>query len=176
MYLETKRLHLRSIEKADLNDYFDFYSDEENCRYLLNDPWTNDTKETYFEPKLNNQSFLKRTSTLLSVVYHEKAIGEISIISCDMKDTIEIGYIFNSQYAHKGFALESVTAVFDYLFKTLDTHRICADVDARNIKSKRLCENLSMRQEAHHIEDYWNKNEWTDSLIYGILKREWLEL
>lgn len=174
MNIITERLILRPIIQEDMLDYFKFYSDEENCRYLLNEPWNKDNMEDNFKPKLENKSFLKRSSTLLSVVFKNKAIGEISIISCDMKDTIEIGYIFNSDYAHQGFALEALTATFDYLFLNKETHRIYADVDARNFKSTRLCENLSMRKEAHHLEDYWNKGEWTDSLIFAILKREWL--
>lgn len=174
MNLITERLLLRPILEKDMVDYFEFYSEVENCLYLLNEPWTESNMQDNFKPKLENKSFLKRTSTLLSVIYNRKAIGEISIISCDMKDTIEIGYIFNSDYAHQGFALEALTATFDYLFSQQNTHRIYADVDARNFKSARLCENLSMRKEAHHIEDYWNKNEWTDSLIFGILKKEWL--
>lgn len=173
MNLSTERLTLRPIQKEDITDYFEFYSDVENCLYLLNEPWTKENMLENFSPKLENKSFLKRTSTLLSVVYKEKVIGEISIISTNMKETIEIGYIFNSNFSQQGFATEAMIAVFDYLFLTTDTHRVYADVDSRNINSAKLCERLGMRKEAHHIEDYWNKGEWTDSLIFGILKREW---
>lgn len=48
-------------------------------------------------------------------------------------------------------------------------HRIQANLDARNTASAKLCENLGMRREAHFIKDYWNKGEWTDSFIYGML-------
>ena len=32
-----------------------------------------------------------------------------------------------------------------------------------------LCERVGMRKEAHFIEDYWSKGEWTDSFVYGML-------
>ncbi len=34
---------------------------------------------------------------------------------------------------------------------------------------KRLCERIGMRKEAHFIQDFWNKGEWTDSIVYGML-------
>lgn len=32
-----------------------------------------------------------------------------------------------------------------------------------------LCERIDMRKEAHFIQDFWNKGEWTDSIVYGML-------
>jgi len=36
-----------------------------------------------------------------------------------------------------------------------------------------VAQRLGMRKEAHHIRDDFFKGEWTDSLIYAILKSEW---
>lgn len=33
-----------------------------------------------------------------------------------------------------------------------------------------------MRREAHFIQDFWSKGEWTDSYIYAILASEFKEL
>lgn len=29
-----------------------------------------------------------------------------------------------------------------------------------------------MRQEAHHLQDYWSKGEWTDTLIFALLSTD----
>ena len=42
-------------------------------------------------------------------------------------------------------------------------------MDARNLGSAKLCENIGMRREAHFIKDFYSKGEWTDSFIYGML-------
>jgi RimJ/RimL family protein N-acetyltransferase len=30
-----------------------------------------------------------------------------------------------------------------------------------------------MRQEAHLHRDWWGKGEWSDTLVYGLLREEW---
>jgi RimJ/RimL family protein N-acetyltransferase len=60
-----------------------------------------------------------------------------------------------------------------FRFGTLDLHRVYVDVDARNRSSLRVAEKLGMRREAHFVENAWVKGEWTDSVIYALLAREW---
>ena len=60
----------------------------------------------------------------------------------------------------------------NYLCDNHDIHRLYANRDARNLASKRICEKFNMRQEAHFIQDFWNKGEWTDSLIFAMLYDE----
>lgn len=48
------------------------------------------------------------------------------------------------------------------------------NIDSRNQASKKLCERLGMRIEGNFIEDYWNKGEWTNSLIFGMLYSDFL--
>lgn len=173
MNLHTKRLQLRPVEAKDLDDYFEFYQLEDVCQYLPNKPWTAENKTENFESTLSNINLENNSKLLLSVIYQEKAIGVIFIMPDEMIDTFEIGYVFNPTFSRQGFAFEAVSATFDYLFQIVKAHRIFANLDTRNIASMKLCEKLGMRREAHYIEDYWLKGEWTDSYIYGILNREW---
>ena len=53
--------------------------------------------------------------------------------------------------------------------RLIDVYWIIANLDSRNLSSAKLCERIGMRKEAHFIKDYWNKGEWTDSYIYGML-------
>lgn len=93
-----------------------------------------------------------------------------------MKETVEVGFVFNPLHAGKGYTSEAVKNVLAYLFSNLNTHRVQAVLDARNKASVKLCERIGLRKEAHFIQDYWNKGEWTDSYVYAILKDEYLEL
>lgn len=175
MMLSTKRLFLRPIAPQDMNDYYDFYQLESVCAFLPNEPWRADTKQKEFEVKVNNNHLDNHSNLLLSVIYQEKVIGVIYIMPNEMPETYEIGYVFHPNFSKQGLAFEAVSATIDYLFYTLNAHRIFANLDTRNLASKNLCEKLSMRQEAHCIEDYLCKGVWTDSFIYAILKREWLK-
>ena len=58
-------------------------------------------------------------------------------------------------------------------FEDLGLHRIAARCDARNTASARVMERSGMRHEAHLVQSEFIKNEWTDELIYAILRSEW---
>ena len=43
-----------------------------------------------------------------------------------------------------------------------------AQLDARNTASARLATAVGIRPEAHMRQDWWNKGEWTDTLVVGM--------
>ena len=169
MILETERLYIRPFINKDFEDVFEIYSSETVCRYLLEEAWNSTNKKENFGNKLRNNNLDGKSALNLAVLLNEKVIGDISVWYTDMKDTVEIGFVFNPKFSKKGYAKESVRAVIEELFNKYRIHRIQANLDARNIASATLCDNIGMRKEAHFIKDYWNKGEWTDSYVYGML-------
>lgn len=175
MNIKTERLTIRKFNKKDIEDLYEIYQDKDICRYLLHNSWTEDNKIEEFNKKLEENNLSKNSSLSLAVELKGKVIGDINISFTEMIETIELGFAFNKKYAKKGYATEAVKEVMNYLFNILNIHRIQANLDARNISSSKLCQRLKMRKEGYFIKDYWNKNEWTDSYIYGILKTEFNE-
>jgi hypothetical protein len=51
--------------------------------------------------------------------------------------------------------------------------RVCARLDGRNVASARVLERAGLRREAHLVENEFIKGEWTDEMVYAILRREW---
>lgn len=172
MNFQTERLSIRTFKLEDKSDLFEFYRDEEICRYLLHEPWEKEILNEKMLAKVDNDSLAERGALSLAVVLEEKVIGDISVWYTDMKETVEIGFVFNPKFAAQGYAKESVRAVIEKLFSEYKIHRIQANLDARNLLSAKLCENLGMRREAHFIQDYWSKGEWTDSYVYGMLESD----
>lgn len=169
MEIITKRMRIRPFRELDCMDTFEIYKNEATCRYLLHEPWTLDSVEEAFHKKLSSNILTKEKGISLACELEEKVIGDISIWYTSMKETVEIGFAFNEAYAGKGYATEAVRSTIEYLFNELKIHRIQANLDARNLSSAKLCERVGMRKEAHFIKDYWNKGEWTDSFVYGML-------
>lgn len=122
-----------------------------------------------FNKKLANGALTKESKLSLAVKYKSKVVGDLSVWYTDMKDTVEIGYSFSNEVAGKGLATEAVSSLVFKLFDEFNVHRIQAKLDARNKASQKLCERIGMRKEAHFIQDFWNKNEWTDRIVYGML-------
>lgn len=172
MKLETERLILRPFKEKDNEAVFNIYSDEKTCRYLLHGVWTDENRKENFQKKLNNKELTENSMLNLAVTYVDQVIGDISVWYTDMKDTVEIGYSFLASSSGKGYATEAIKAIINWGFKEKKVHRIQANLDARNTVSAKLCERVGMRKEAHFIQDFWNKGEWTDSLVYGILETE----
>jgi RimJ/RimL family protein N-acetyltransferase len=85
----------------------------------------------------------------------------------------EVGYVFNPAFHGRGLATETVGALLRVGFEDLGMHRIAGHLDARNIASARVLERAGLRREAHLVENEFVKGEWTDELIYGILRSEW---
>ena len=169
MEFTTERLTIRPFKSDDLEDVFHIYNNEETCRYLLHEKWTRESMQESFDKKLNNRSLTKETGLNLAVVENHKVIGDLAVWYTGMKDTVEMGYSFSAEISGKGYATEAVSHLVRKLFDEVEVHRIQANLDARNLASQRLCERIGMRKEAHFLQDYWSKGEWTDSLVYGML-------
>ena len=172
MEFTTERLTIRPFKSTDLQDVFAIYNDEDTCKFLLHNKWTQEDRRERFNKKLANSALTKESKLSLAVVYETKVVGDLSVWYTDMKDTVEIGYGFSNEVAGKGLATEAVSSLVNKLFSEFNVHRIQANLDARNTASQKLCERIGMRKEAHFIQNYWNKNEWTDSFVYGMLSSD----
>lgn len=172
MEFTTERLHIRPFKEEDLEDVFQIYSNEDSCQYLLHSAWTVEDKQVHFKKKLNNHLLTNEKPLSLAVVRGSAVIGDLSVWYTGMKDTVEIGYSFARSASGKGYASEAVEGLIQKLFAENGVHRIQANLDARNEASLRLCERVGMRKEAHFIQDFWNKGEWTDSIVFGMLKSD----
>lgn len=172
MTQSTRRLNIRPYKPSDCEAVYEIYRNEKTCRYLLHEPWTSASKDEAFQKKLKANQLTEDTAISLACELDQTVIGDISIAYTEMRDTVEIGYVFNEKCSGKGYATEALNAVIDYLFNGLNIHRIQANLDARNQASAKLCERVGMRQEAHFIQDYWNKGQWTDSFVYGMLQSD----
>ncbi len=172
MEFTTERLTIRPFHSTDLQDVFAIYNDEDTCKFLLHNKWTQEDMQERFNKKLANSVLSKESKLSLAVIYETKVVGDLSVWYTDMKDTVEIGYGFSNEVAGKGLATEAVSTLVNKLFSEFNVHRIQANLDARNTASQKLCERIGMRKEAHFIQNYWNKNEWTDSFVYGMLSSD----
>lgn len=172
MEFKSERLFMRPFQLRDKADTYEIYKDKETSRFLLHDGWDETNVDKAFQERLNNNTLTTDQALNLAVVCDNQVIGDLYVFYTGMKDTIEIGYTFLSTARGQGYATEAVKALMEELFKHHQVHRIQANLDARNQASAALCERLGMRCEAHFIQDYWSKGEWTDSLVYGMLAEE----
>ena len=87
----------------------------------------------------------------------------------------EVGYALRSDHWGQGLASEAVSLAIDWALRTLDLHRVEADIDPRNDASRRVLERLGFRSEGVLREHFFVGDLATDSELFGVLATEWRE-
>lgn len=101
MHLKTDRLDIRPFSCNDIEDTYEIYSNKDVCKYLLEDAWDYENKGEEFNRKLNNNKLEGNSQLNLAVLLNGKVIGDISIWYTGMKQTVEIGFVFNLNFSGK---------------------------------------------------------------------------
>jgi RimJ/RimL family protein N-acetyltransferase len=88
---------------------------------------------------------------------------------------VEIAYTLAPEYQGKGYAAEAVRRLLSYVFGSLRKHRVVATADPRNKSPVKLMKRVGMRREGFFKKSFWTGKDWSDDVLYAILKEEWCE-
>jgi [ribosomal protein S5]-alanine N-acetyltransferase len=73
----------------------------------------------------------------------------------------------------RGIGREALELLIGFAFRTLDLHRLEADIDPHNERSLRLFERQGFRREGYLRERWHHLGEIQDAVYLGLLRREW---
>ena len=172
--LVTERLHLRPHNADDAEWLHELYSQPDVARYLLDEPWTAEVTHDKLTERLAKTDIDGETGALALVIEHDGVpIGDVALWLTDHEHRQgEIGWVLDPAHGGQGFASEAVRAVLVLGFDHYRLHRVTAQMDARNSASAALARRVGLRLEAHHVQDWFSKGEWTDTLIFARLASE----
>ena len=172
--LATERLRLRPHNADDAEWLHELYSRPDVARYLLDEPWTAEATHDKLTERLAKTDIDGKTGALALVIEHDGVpIGDVALWLTDHEHRQgEIGWVLDPAHGGQGFASEAVRAVLALGFDHYKLHRITAQMDARNSASAALARRVGLRLEAHHVQDWFSKGEWTDTLIFARLASE----
>ena len=169
--LRTERLVLRPFEERDAAAYVEAWASEEWTSLLLNRPMNRAEVAEMVRRRMQpgDGRFIG-----LAVEHDGTAIGDsmLHLQGTGLSEG-EIGWTILPQHAGRGFATEAARAVLRLGFEHYGLRRIVANLDARNDRSRALCERLGMRREVHRRGDFWSKGTWTSSYEYALLRDDW---
>jgi len=175
--IRTERLLLRPYAAGDVDALYAYQRLPEVHRYLYTEPRTRSQVEDLVAKRAGS-AMLAEAGQALTLVAELAETGEL-VGDCMLfwhsqeHKQGEVGYVFNPAFRGRGLATEAVGALLRLGFVGLGMHRIAGRLDGRNTASARVLERAGLRREAHLVENEFVKGEWTDELIYGILRREW---
>lgn len=158
--LETKRLILRPMRAADIDDLLVVFTDPNVMSAFDSGPFDRGQMSNWLGRNLDHQD--EYGYGLFSVILKGKGllIGDcgLEVMEVDGTRVAELGYDFRSDYWNQGYATEAATAVRDYAFDVLELPQLISLIRVKNAASQRVSEKIGMVRisefETHGIQ-YW---------------------
>ena len=169
--LTTARLVLRQLREDDAAALFHALSDPEVMAWWSSGPHASpaETADYVKGNATEGQGFLCWAITAGDNV----ALGWVILID-GKPDVKEIGYILHRDRWGSGIAREAMARVIDHGFADMKLRRIFADTDPENPGSIGLLERLGFQREGRLRGEWETHIVERESLIYGLLRDEWM--
>lgn len=172
--IATERLVLKKLKIDDLDDYFEWRSQEEYHNFLPSKPKSKEEYKKTIESIVTGYENEEHPTLMWGMFLNDKLIGSVSIEDWSLTHKYcEIGWGLNPKFQKKGFALEAVSEVIKFIFNVLDMNRIAAYVWEGNEQSCTLAKKLGFVHEGTDRKARFKNNKFLDVYCFGLLKEEW---
>ncbi len=154
MILETERLYLREMNQSDFESLCKILQDEDTM-YAYEGAFNVDEVQEWLDRQIFR--YQEWNFGLWAVILKEtnQMIGQCGLTMQPWKDenVLEIGYLFERTYWHKGYAIEAAKACKKYAFEILKADEVCSIIRDTNIASQKVAIRNGMT-----IKDVWTKH------------------
>lgn len=174
--LETARFVLREIKQEDSRDLFHYFSSDEVTKFYDVESFTSveQAEELIhrWNDRFNQEQAIRWGITLKS---ENKVIGTCGFHGWAKNHyKAHIGYELAPEYWGRGYMTEAIQQIIEFGFSHPGLNRIEAYVEPKNTGSRKLLENTGFREEGILKEHYYWKNQFVDTVIYALLKKQFL--
>lgn len=178
--LRANRVLLRWLTAEDVPALFGIFSDPTVMRYWSSPPLEDEAAAAELLEEIH-RFFREKTLFQWGVALEDGAkangstvIGTCTLLQMDTENRrAELGFALGRAYWGHGYMTEALHRLLDFAFGDLDLRRLEADVDPRNDGSLRMMERLGFEREGYLRERWVVGGEVQDSVLYGLLRRDW---
>ena len=153
--LETERLYLREMSQDDMEALCKILQDEETM-YAYEGAFCDTEVQEWLDRQISR--YEKWGFGLWAVILKEtdEMIGQCGLTMQPWKggEVLEIGYLFNRAYWHKGYAAEAAKACKKYAFETLKADEVCSIIRDTNTASQKVALKNGMAVSDSDIKHY----------------------
>lgn len=174
--LESDRVRLRGLREDDVAGLYRLFSDPRVMRYWSRGPMTEHAEAVDYAKTILD-GFSQRTvlNWIVADPATDAMLGTCTLYEINPAHArAGLGYALMPDCWGKGLAGEAATLAISYGFLELGLHRIEADTEPNNRRSNAVLEKLGFRREGLLRERFHHPDGIQDSLVFGLLKPEWL--
>lgn len=154
MIIETERLYFRELKQSDFYSLCRILQDEKTM-YAYEGAFSDTEVQGWLDRQIDR--YKKWGFGLWAVILKETngMIGQCGLTVQPWKDkeVLEIGYLFERAYWHKGYATEAAAACKKYAFEILKAREICSIIRDTNTASQNVALRNGMK-----LTDKWTKH------------------
>lgn len=141
IYIETQRLHLRTLTPVDAPQMFDYRNNEACSRYQRGQAKELPAIQALIQRRIADNPFLDAPFMLaVALKANDLMIGEIVVMPND--GAVSLGYTFHYAYHHQGYAFEALSALIDHLHAQYPEWDFISFTDPENEPSMGLLRKL----------------------------------
>lgn len=173
--LSTERLTLRPLARKDITEFTRYRNLPDVARYqdwAL--PYTRDLAHALVdEGEALGVPTPGEWLQLAVVDDDDRLLGDVAVWLDDAALLAMVGYTLAPENQGKGYAIEAVRVVVDWLFTTRKVHRVAATIDPANLASARVLERNGFRYIGTAVSAALVRGVWADDARFEILAGEW---
>jgi RimJ/RimL family protein N-acetyltransferase len=155
MILETQRLVLREMTQEDFPALAKILMDED-VMYAYEGAFTEEEVQVWLDRQIAR--YKEYGFGLWAVVLKETGvmIGQCGVTMQDYNggQIMEVGYLFQKEYWHHGYASEAAIACKEYAFEKLGANKIYSIIRDNNVASQNVAKRNGMTCVAEFIKHY----------------------
>ncbi|MEF2967180.1 GNAT family protein [Paenibacillus sp. M1] len=175
--LETERFILRKLTREDARDLFHYFSNDEVTKYYDLDRLV-ELRQAEELIQTWNSRFQEKKGFRWAITAKpgNKVIGTCGYHNWSKEHyKAEIGYELNPEYWRQGVMTEVLQEIMRFGFEDLGLNRVEAYIDPDNIRSRFLLEKTGFHEEGYLKQNFYEKGQFVDSVIFALLKHQYLE-
>ncbi len=153
--METERLLLREMTQSDYTDLCKILQDED-VMYAYEGAFSDEEVQEWLDRQISR--YKEYGFGLYAVILKETCdmIGQcgLTIQEFNAKRMLDIGYLFQKSYWHKGYAIEAAKACKEYAFTVLKADEVFSIIRDTNIASQKVAKRNGMVHTDTFIKHY----------------------
>ena len=154
--LETQRLYLREMTHGDIPELSAILQDRE-VMYAYEHAFSDEEVLQWLENQINRYKI--HGFGLWAVILKDggRFIGQcgLTVQSWNGRDVTEVGYLFNREYWHRGYAAEAAIACREYAFGVLGVPEVFSIIRSDNYPSQRTARRNGMSVRGETVKHYY---------------------